>query len=396
MLRLSPQIRTVSLLLLLFVLFSVLNISASTADATATHSLSVLPQATVTPTAAPATSAASMALYDPVSGDFIAERDADARRPMASTTKIMTALVVLEAMDPDTVVKIPAAAVGIEGSSIYLFVDEKMTVRTLLYGLLLSSANDAAAALALVCAGSIESFAEQMNRKANELGLTNTHFVNPHGLHDDAHYSTARDMARLAAAALENPTFAEIVSTVRYSVPQNDTDATRLFLNHNRLLRSYGGTIGVKTGFTKASGRCLVSAARRDGLTLIAVTLNDPNDWRDHAALYDWGFSQYVAFSPFLPPFSLPVVGGTESSVALQTADSIHITLPATHGEITCRIEAPHFLYAGFAAEKAVGRVTWEMDGNIIAESSLITATGIENEVTSLSLWERIKKLFGK
>ena len=382
-------------LLLLTLLLLTLPASAR-ADAIATSSFSVLPSAEAEVRTPPTTSAASMALYDPVSGAFIAEHDADTRRPMASTTKIMTALVVLEVMQPDTVVKVPAAAVGIEGSSIYLFVDEEITVRTLLYALLLSSANDAAAALALVCAGSIESFADQMNRKAAELGLADTHFVTPHGLHDDTHYSTARDMARLAAAALENPTFAEIVSTVRYSAPQNGTGASRLFINHNRLLRSYEGTIGVKTGFTKASGRCLVSAARRDGLTLIAVTLNDPNDWRDHAALYDWGFSQYVAFSPMLPPFTLPVVGGTESSVLLKPFAAMQMTLPAAHGEITCRIEAPRFLYAGFAAEKAVGEVTWQMDGKVIAKAPLVTAKGVSSEKTRISLWERIKNFFGK
>ena len=393
--RLPYKWRVCCAFLILLLCLSAIAASAH-AEVIAAHATVVLPSTAVEARTPPATSAASFALYDPASGAFLATRDADTPRPMASTTKIMTALVVLEVMRLDTVVKVPAAAVGIEGSSIYLFVDEEITVRTLLYALLLSSANDAAAALALVTAGSIESFAEQMNRKAAELGLMNTHFVTPHGLHDDAHYSTARDMALLTAAAMENPTFAEIVATTRYTAPQIGTDATRLFLNHNRLLRTYDGAIGVKTGFTKASGRCLVSAARRDGLTLIAVTLNDPNDWRDHAALFDWGFSQYVAFAPSLPPFSLPVVGGTAESVRLVTPTLSPLTLPATHGEITCRVEAPRFLYAGFASGARIGRVVWQENGVTIAEAPLLAESGVTKENTRPSLWERIKGLFGK
>ena len=226
------------------------------------------------------------------------------------------------------------------------------------------------------------------------MGLTNTHFATPSGLDADSHYTTSYELSIITKHALNNAEFAKVVATNSIVLTYGGTD--HYLSNHNRLLSAVDGVIGVKTGFTKASGRCLVSAARRDGLTLIAVTLNDPNDWRDHTALYDWGFSQYVAFSPAFPAFILPVVGGTQASVTLKPADSIHLTLPATHGEITCRIEAPRFLYAGLAAGQAVGRVTWEMDGRLIAQSPLITTTEVANEITPLSLWERIKKLFGK
>lgn len=369
--------------------------AAPRAEALQTLSFSVLPEKESVAAPPPATSAGSMVLLDAGSGNILAEKDADTRRPMASTTKIMTALVVLETMSPDTIIRVPAAAVGVEGSSVYLFAGEEITIRTLLYALLLSSANDAAEALALTVAGSIEAFADQMNRKAAALGLADTHFVNPHGLHDEAHYTTARDLARLTAAALANPAFAEIVASARYSVPQNGTDATRLFLNHNRLLRSYEGTIGVKTGYTKAAGRCLVSAARRDGLTLIAVTLNDPNDWRDHTALHDWGFSQYVALAPMLPTLSLPVVGGEQSAVALTHGSTPALTLPAAHGEITCKIEAPRFLYAGFAAGTPVGRAIYTMDGEVLAEVELVTARAAEKESQRRGLWQKIKDFFG-
>lgn len=346
--------------------------------------------------AAPAVSAASYALLDPVGGELLAEGNADIHRPMASTTKIMTALVVLERLQPDEVITIPTEAVGIEGSSIYLFAGEQITVRTLLYAMMLSSANDAATALALHTAGSIDAFAALMNEKAAAMGLKNTHFCNPHGLHDPEHYTTARDLALLTAAALENEAFAEIVATERYSAPQIGTDAHRLFLNHNRLLHTMSGTVGVKTGFTKASGRCLVSAARREGLLLIAVTLNDPNDWRDHTALLEWGFAHYMAFAPEFSALTLPVVGGESTATSLVPASPVRITLPADHGEITCTVEAPRFLFAGFTAGEQKGRLIYRMDGKVLCEVALIT----EAEVNALSPrqgpWERLKNLFRK
>lgn len=346
-----------------------------------------------TRTAPPATSAASYALFDPTSGEFLAEKDATTRRPMASTTKIMTALVALERLSPSETVTVPDEAVGIEGSSIYLFKGEQITVRTLLYALMLSSANDAATALALHTAGSIEAFATMMNDKATALQLHDTHFCNPHGLHDAQHYTTARDLARLTAAALENATFAEIVSTKRYSAPQIGTNATRLFVNHNRLLRTFNGAIGVKTGFTRASGRCLVSAAAREGLSLIAVTLHAPSDWQDHTALLEWGFSNYVSFSPSVPPVTLPVVGGIQKTVSLQPATPIRLTLPADHGSITCTTEAPRFLFAGFSSGARKGRVVYYIEGKVLAETALVTTEGVSLPPPP-TLWERMKNLF--
>lgn len=336
-----------------------------------------------------------MALLDASSGTLLAAHNADERRPMASTTKIMTALVVLESADLDATVAVPPKAVGVEGSSVYLFAGEQISVRTLLYALMLSSANDAAAALAYHVAGGIAPFAARMNDKAAELGLTNTHFCNPHGLHDDAHYTSARDLARLTAAALANPTFAEIVSTRRYSAPQSGTDAARLFLNHNRLLRTYEGAIGVKTGFTKASGRCLVSAAERNGLRLVAVTLHDPNDWRDHAALLNWGFSQYVAFTAAPEPISVPVVGGTAGEVKLLPASTPTLTLPAAHAAVHCTVEAPRFLFAGFAKGEAVGRAIYRVGDEVLCEVPLTTEEAVPTPPAP-TVWERIKRFFAR
>ncbi|MBO5327058.1 MAG: D-alanyl-D-alanine carboxypeptidase, partial [Clostridia bacterium] len=287
-------------------------------------------------------------------------------------------------------------AVGVEGSSIYLFAAEQIKVRTLLYALMLSSANDAAAALAIHTAGSIEDFAVLMNEKTAALGLKDTHFCNPHGLQDEAHYTTARELALLTATAMENKTFAEIVATARYSAPQMGTDASRLFLNHNKLLRTFDGAIGVKTGFTKTSGRCLVSAAGRDGLTLIAVTLNDPNDWRDHAALYEWGFSQYVALAPDPVPFTLPVVGGTLGEVTLTPRGTLRLTLPATHGEINCTVEAPRFLFGGFGENEIKGRLVYRMGDTVLGEIPLVTANAVPAAKADQTLWDRIKNLFRK
>ena len=217
------------------------------------------------------------------------EKNANEKLPMASTTKIMTALVALDRLPLDRRVTARAEACGIEGSSIYMKVGETFTVEELLYALLLQSANDAATLIALETAGSVEAFAALMNEKAAALGLRDTHFENPHGLDAEGHYTTARDLAALSCAALSVPQFREIVSTVRRTIGEGES--ARTLVNHNRMLTAYDGAIGVKTGYTKKSGRCLVSAAERGGVTLVAVTIDDGDDWRDHAAMLDYGFA---------------------------------------------------------------------------------------------------------
>ena len=344
---------------------------------------------------APTVSAHAAVLLEANGGTLLFEKNADERRPMASTTKIMTALVVLETLPLDRVVTVPPAAVGVEGSSVYLYAGEQIAVQDLLYGLLLSSANDAATALAIEAGGSIEGFAEMMNKKAEQLGLSGTHFCNPHGLHNEAHYTTARDLARLTAEALHNESFAKIVSTQRYTAQQADTGATRLFLNHNKLLRTYDGAIGVKTGFTKAAGRCLVSAAERDGLTLVAVTLGAPDDWRDHAALLDFGFSEYVSFSPEASCVTLPVVGGTASEVTLIPESSFSLTLPADHAEIECSLEAPRFLFGGIEKGEAKGKLIYRMDGVKLGEVVLVAKDSVGAQAP-LGIFARIKRFFQK
>ena len=356
--------------------------------------LSVTPEIDTTLPAPPNTGATSAVLLDVTDDRFLLLQNADERRPMASTTKIMTALVVLEKRELDEVVTVPPEAIGVEGSSIYLFAGEQITVRTLLYALLLSSANDAAVALACHTAGSVADFALLMNARAEKMGLTDTHFTNPHGLYDEAHYTTARELALITREALKNEMFAEIVATARYSAPQLGTEGTRLFLNHNRLLKSYEGTVGVKTGFTKKSGRCLVSAARRDGLLLLAVTLNDAGDWQDHKMLFDWGFAHYECFSPTPAAITLPVVGGTKGTVAIVPTGTLSLTLPRTHGEITCVAELPRFLFSGFEAGKAVGRLLYYMDGKVIATVPLQTAEDVPRATLRRGFLKRLQDIF--
>lgn len=328
----------------------------------------------------PAISAASAILIDADSGRVIGQKDADTRRAMASTTKIMTALVAMQSLPLDATVEVSAGAVGIEGSSVYLYPGEMLTAEELLYAILLESANDAAAAIAIASAGSIEAFAAQMNEAAAGLGLSDTHFTNPHGLWDENHYTTARELAAITRAALAIPTFRTIVSTYRRTIPLRGDEGARLLLNHNKLLRLYDGAIGVKTGFTKKSGRCLVSAAERDGVTLIAVTLNAPDDWRDHAAMLDYGFAQsrrYTLGEAGTLTYSLPVAGGVSEAVTVANTLPLAVTLPADAPEPTLTVELPRMLVAPVTEQVEVGRLIWRSGEEVVGESPLVTAYAV-------------------
>lgn len=345
----------------------------------------------------PSVSAKAYVLIDADSGCVISSRAPDERMKMASTTKIMTALVALENADVNRVVSIPKEAVGVEGSSIYLFEGEALTLEALLYAMLLESANDAAAAIAITVGGSIEGFADMMNEKAEELGLENTHFTNPHGLDGDEHYTTARDLALIAAEAMRNESFCEIVSTQKKTIPLNNTEGVRLLINHNKLLRSYEGAIGIKTGFTKKSGRCLVSAAERDGVRLICVTLSAPDDWRDHKGLLDYGFealSSRLLCSEESLEYTVPVVGGNAEYVTLTNKDEIRITLPKSAPEVTVTVELPRFLYAPVKVGEAIGRAVYSIDGKTIAEVPLYARYSVPQKEEKSTLWEKITSLF--
>lgn len=242
---------------------------------------------------APEVSADAAILMDAKTGRILYAKQADKSMKIASLTKIMTAIVAIEQGKLTERVTVKPDAVGVEGSSIYLKQGEKIPLETLLYGLMLRSGNDAAVAIAEHIGGSVEGFVYLMNEKATQLGLTQTHFVNPHGLDHPKHYSSAKDLAVLTSYALKNPVFRRIVKTEVKEVPWPGETWRRTFYNKNKFLRLYKGADGVKTGFTKQSGRTLVTSATRKGKQLICVTLNDPNDWEDHRRLYEYGFSHY-------------------------------------------------------------------------------------------------------
>jgi len=330
--------------------------------------------------APPSLSAESAVLIDAASHKVIFEKNARERRGMASTTKIMTALVAAEIFDLKKEVTVSKEAVGIEGSSVYLYEGEVLTMEELLYALLLQSANDAAAAIAIAVSGSIEAFATLMNEKAAELGLTDTHFTNPHGLYDNEHYTTAYDLALITARLLSNDTLRQIVSTYKKSLPIDSSCNQRLMVNHNKMLKLYDGAIGVKTGFTKKTGRCLVSAAERDGLTLVAVTLSAPDDWNDHTKMLDYGFSLYESVliakeGDFT--YNLPLVGAEKDRLPLINTQEIRLTLPKIRGNVLCSVETVHrFEFAPTHRGSILGRVIYSYEG-ATAESLLVAAQSI-------------------
>ena len=227
------------------------------------------------------------------SGRVLYESDADRVLPMASTTKILTALIVIEDRPLDVPVTVPAHCTGVEGSSIYLVAGEKLTVRDLLYGLMLRSGNDCAETLACFHSGSVEKFADCMNRRARALGARNSHFVNPHGLPDKGHYTTARDLGCIACAAMRNAVFREIVSARSAVIPDGGCGYVRRLVNKNKMLTAYDGANGVKTGYTKEAGRCLVSSAERDGMQLVSVVLDSPDMYGRSRALLDDAFAAF-------------------------------------------------------------------------------------------------------
>ena len=301
--------------------------------------------------------------------------------PMASTTKIMTAICAIENTKPDTLITVNDAAVGIEGSSVYLAKNEKITIIDLVYAMMLNSGNDAATALAYEVSGSVESFADLMNKTAQSIGAKDTHFTNPSGLYEEDHYTTASDLALISAYALENPLFASIVSTREKTITNGEKDYPRKLRNHNRLLSSYDGCIGVKTGYTKKCGRCLVSSAFRDGVKLICVTLNAPNDWQDHTSLLDYGFSRCKSivianqddycrtisvgkYNPqkvrvkFKDALTFVTEEGKTNDVSISYSFKNNLTLPITEGE-------------------SVGKASLYADGILCSESELVCAQSV-------------------
>ena len=215
---------------------------------------------------------------------------------------------------------------------------------------------------------------EKRNEIRKELGLENTHFTNPHGLDDENHYTTARELSKIAVAAMKNETFSKIVSTYKKTIPLNETEGVRLLINHNKLLKNYDGAIGIKTGYTKKSGRCLVSSATRDGVNLICVTLSAPDDWKDHTALLDHGFFEYesrLLYKKGEFKYTMPIVGGDKEYVALTNECEMRVTLPKTAPEIKYTVELFPFEYASVSKGDVLGHVVFTSGEKIVAKMPL-------------------------
>lgn len=343
----------------------------------------------------PSVSARAFILMDANSGRTICAGAESERLPMASTTKIMSALITLEQKNLDEYFTVDPDAIKIEGSSMGLLEGDQVSLRMLAYGMLLPSGNDAANAAAVQIAGSQEKFADMMNAKAKKLGMKDTHFVTPSGLHNEEHYTTAYDMAVLAKAALENKAFAEICRMPKAQVKFGNPPFERWLSNHNRLLSSYDGCIGMKTGFTKAAGRCLVSAAERNGMKLICVTLNDPRDWTDHVALLDFGFAaaEEVTLKPELEDVRLNVVGAKKKQIQVSAAPELTATVPVAADGAEQQVLMDRFVYAPVKKGDVVGTVNFTVNGSVVASTPLLAGQDAAQHITEvkqdISLWER-------
>lgn len=341
-------------------------------------------------------SAKAAAAIDVQTGRILYEKNATQQMLIASTTKIITAIVAIESgKDLDSVVTVSKSAAGKEGSSIYLKVGEKQTLRNLLYAVMLRSGNDAATAVAEYCGdGSEQKFVDMMNAKVKELGLTGTHFANPHGLDAKGHYSTAHDMAILSAYALRNPTFAQIVKTEVIKIPQPGEAWDRKMYNKNKMLDRYDGADGVKTGYTKAAGRCLVSSATRDGRQVAVVTLDDPNDWLDHSNLLTYGFTKYANTSVFKSHDviqSVPVEDGIAKQVDIVAGQDFKY--PVRNDErdkLRTEVQMDNHLEAPVVAGAKVGEARIYFNDKLVGVVSLLAG----HDVAELSFIQKMKTIF--
>ncbi len=339
-------------------------------------------------------SATASVVLDAMDNRVLYAKNADARRAMASTTKIMTAYLICLHADLEKTVSVTREMVAVEGTSMYLSVGDSVTFRQLLYGMLLSSGNDAANAAAIGLCGSLSAFVTLMNEEAVQLGLTATHFDTPSGLDGPTHYTTALDLARLTAKALQNEEFSAVCRTKSVTLTYGGKQHT--LTNHNRLLSSYEGAIGVKTGYTDKAGRCLVSAAERNGHRLVCVTLNDRNDWADHKALLDYGFTLYDQIKAVIEGESLvlPIVSGQEKEVLLTCPD---ITLAGVRAEqVEKRVLAGRYGYAPIHAGDALGMVEYRVGDSVLARQYLTAQSDVlpAKQPTFISLlFNNVKKI---
>lgn len=326
----------------------------------------------------PGISARYAALVEMNTGQVIAEKNGNDRTSMASTTKIMTSLLLCELADLDEEIVATKEMVTVEGSSMGLQAGDRVHYRDLLYGMLLASGNDAANTTAISIAGTVEKFADLMNKKAKEIGMNATHFVTPSGLDDEEHYTTACDMAKLAVYAMKNKDFAEACASKTATLEYGNPPYRRTLSNHNKLLRYYEGAIGIKTGFTKKSGRCLVSCAVKNGMGVIAVTLNAPNDWADHTTMLDYGFSQLETHELYTPTDIFKVAAAnTNDKINVAFTPPSATLLPEQFDKVTFKVEMERFVFAPIKKGYKLGSVTYYIDGNKIATADITAVNGV-------------------
>lgn len=342
------------------------------------------------PVVCSALSAKSAVLIDSASGRILYEYNAHEKLPMASTTKIMTGLLACESGKLSETVKASAYASGTEGSSLWLKIGEKQTLENLTYGLMLKSGNDAAVAIAEHLGGNTDAFALLMNARAKKIGAVNTSFKNPHGLDTEGHYTTAYDLAMIAREAMKNKTFRKIVSTKKYSIPMEGETWGRALKNHNKLLWMYDGCNGIKTGYTKKCGRCLVSSANRNGQEIICVTLNASDDWSDHKYLLDYGFENYTMKTAVKKGERMGKLISGEKDVFLVTKKDVSVMVKYGE-EVTVKTtvtdkEIP--LKKG----EVTGSVEIYLNGEKTGETELIAEKTVKKE----GFWERVKNFFLK
>ena len=340
-------------------------------------------------------SAKAMCVMESGSGRVLACKNENSQLAMASTTKIMTAITAIEnAKDLDEVFEISPKAVGVPGTSIYLRKGEKMTLRQLLYSLMLVSGNDASVAIGEKVGGTVNNFVEMMNKTALKIGATNSHFDNTHGLDSKKHYTTAYDLALITSYALKNPLFKEIVSCKNIKIV-SDQGKTRYLKNKNRLLNSFVGCNGVKTGFTDDAGRCLVSSAERDGMQVVCVVLNCGPMFEECSTLMEQAFATYRLYdltANYAFPRKIKVEEGEKDYVRVESRE--RFLYPLSQGElenVSYKYNLIDCVQAPVEKDSEVGKVEVYFNNDLLFEEKIFTIESVRGN----TIWQKLKKLFG-
>ena len=339
----------------------------------------------------PVITATAAILIDEDSGRILYSRNANARLPMASTTKIMTAVLALESLKLDAKVTISANVVATIGSSMGLQKGQVLTVEQLMYALLVPSANDAAVALAEAAAGSTQAFVKKMNEKAKALGLSNTHFVNPHGLNAANHFSSAKDLATLTQFAMQDPIFRRIVGTREFTIAMPGEETPHKFENHNLLLNWQAWVTGVKTGSTPYAKNCLVASGTRDGVSVISVLLGAADDklrWSESKALLNYGLSLYprtVLADKGEVITELPVPDRLDRRVRLVADRSLVVSLFKTD-VVTSTVRLDRDVTLPVRVGDVFGTIEFSLDGKSLGSADLVAALPVERATIKMIL----------